>query len=126
MAMPTRGIKVKSDLLEVIRVGLIQTDVDMDVAWNGISRMRTTEAEKSWFEIRRGFRQFLDSDSPPNVVLIPELSVPKRYLEELRHYSRLLNAVVIAGLDYKIDRSRKTVANEAAVIIPQNPGGTKK
>lgn len=117
---------METGLRNTIRVGLIQTDVDFEAAWGGASRMSAAEAGNSWGEIKRGFRSFIDEKGLPNIVLIPELSVPRDRVADLRRYARRLNAVVIAGLDYRIDRRNKILTNQAVVIVPSNLGGTRR
>lgn len=117
---------MEPDILDTVRIGLIQTDVDYEAAWSGVSNMTSAEAGKSWAYIKRGFRSFFDGDLAPQIVLIPELAVPRDRIPDLKRFARSLNAIVIAGMDYRINRVKKIVINEAVVIIPNNPGGTKK
>lgn len=113
--------------LEFVRVGLIQTDLDSSVAWQASTRdgigMSTTESNRTWAQVKRFFRLFMDAKSPPDIILLPELCVAREHVGDLVRYAKIMNAVVIAGLDYKRRPGPRTISNEAIVIVPQASRG---
>jgi len=103
-----------------LKVGLIQTTLDAGVAWGKGPRMSETEQVRSWMEIKRAFRSLANSSMQPNIILIPELALPRGYLPDLKRLSCSMGSVVISGLDYGRNYASKKVRNELVVIIPQN------
>ncbi|MCM2454846.1 carbon-nitrogen hydrolase family protein [Rhizobium sp. CG4] len=113
-------------------VGVIQTSLDADVAWDKneswknavkISKNEEARAKK---EIRHYFSALRGLDKKPDVVLLPELAVPAGYESKLEKIAEDLQCIVIAGLDYNITTTTPpTVSNEAIVIVPRILRGTK-
>lgn len=111
-----------------LRVGVIQTTVDHKAAWldtraglwhEGV-RMSATEEERAKREIRHHLA-FLRTTTPrPDIVLLPELSIPAGFEGHLKRAAESLEAIVIGGLDYIIDASASTptVSNQATIIVP--------
>ena len=64
-------------------------------------------------------------DGQPDIVIFPELSVPIGYQRQLRRAAEELEAIIIAGLDYRIEsgQGRPAVSNEAVVIVPRKLRG---
>ena len=106
---------------EHVHVGLIQTNLDAASAWRDEPTMIVDEQEAAWEDIRWAFRSFAASDPKPEIVLLPELALPRGRIESLRKIAASLRTIVIAGLDYKTDHARKIVWNEAMVMIPGSP-----
>lgn len=106
-------------LNEFVNIGFIQTVVEGNVAWppNAPHRMSRISAEKVWAEIKKGFIDLLSGYEKPHIIVIPELSIPHGYEEELRQLSASSGAVVIAGLDFVHDHLM--VSNKAVVVIPR-------
>lgn len=104
-----------------LRVGLIQTSLDARVAWGAGLPMTACEQALAWSEIRRGFRTLGDDDTSPHMILIPELSVPRDRIADLRRMACRSGSVVIAGVDYKREFSAtaRFASNEGIVIVPK-------
>lgn len=105
---------------ENLKIGFIQTIVESDVAWpkNAPNKMSIHSEEKAWYEIKKGFVDLMNGYGKPNIILIPELSVPLGYEYELRKLSASSGAIVIAGLDFVWNGN--CVSNKAVVIVPKN------
>lgn len=113
-------------------VGVIQTSLDADVAWNKDEAWRNAvkisshEERQAKKEIRHYFSALRGLDKKPDIVLLPELAVPAGYEAKLRRIAEKLECIVIAGLDYKILKATPpTVSNEAIVIVPRRLKGKK-
>lgn len=103
-------------LAETVSVGLVPTLLP-DSSWTeGRLPMSVEAAEHSWVEIERAFRQFHAASDPPQVVVIPEVSVPEGRLAALRRLAAGLGCLVIAGLDFQM--TNDGVVNRAAVLVP--------
>ena len=117
------------NLEDVIRIGIIQTDTDNEVAWAdakaGIFEMDSLEAKKSWSYIRSTLNQMKSSPTPPDIIILPELSIPNDKLKSLRQFANSSGIIIIGGLDYKVNYGVKKVQNQACVIIPSKLKGTK-
>ncbi len=111
-------------LNESVQVGLIQTNLDADCAWQNGPRMERTEEDRAWEEIRWAFRSFSAVTPKPDVILLPELSVPRGRVGSLRRMAASVGAITIAGVDYRLDSKQKQAFNEAIVIIPGGRSGT--
>jgi hypothetical protein len=117
-----------------VLIGVIQTNVDFKSAWR--SRLRVDakgrirpmmyglEQQFVIQEINYALRAFKDGALSPQIILIPELSVPRAYLDKLAWHGRGLDAVIIAGFDYRHGGDEPDgnlqVWNEALAIVPQN------
>lgn len=122
---------------EYLSVALVQTKVPKE-AW-GPSRFpgRSAIIEwRVWQELRIALRGIEDGsiESPPKMILIPELSVPESRIPEMKKIAGSLKAVIMCGVDYKRDfkTKPKQVENRACVIVPHDwpdcdhIGGTKE
>lgn len=107
-------------LEEYINIGFIQTVVEGSIAWPapGPYKMSRLSEVKVWGEIKKGFIDLLSGYERPHLIIIPELSVPHGYENDLKRLSSSSGAVVIAGLDFFHKGSK--VSNRAIVIIPNN------
>ena len=90
---------------EYLNVGLVQTNLEASAAWRaGVGPpMRAMAQAKVWDEVQRSFSYFRAAEPKPQVILIPELSVPRGRIRDLQRAARALGSVVIAGLDYRLD-----------------------
>jgi predicted amidohydrolase len=111
-------VSKSTSLNESLYVGLIQTNVDAASAWRTEPRMETVEQSKAWEEIRWAFRSFSAADPKPDLIVLPELSVPRGRIGSLRKMAASLGSIVVAGTDYRLDWKQKQAFNEALVIIP--------
>ncbi len=99
-----------------IRIGVVPTLLS-DSAWNSAGLTMQTEAAKhSWAEIERAFRQFSVSGDKPDIVVIPEVSVPGYRLPELKRLAGGLGCIVMAGMDFA--STAAGVKNEAVLLVP--------
>jgi len=104
---------------EYINIGFIQTVVEGSVAWpKGTFQMSVESEDKVWSELKKGFIDLLNGYEKPQLIIIPELSVPHGYEYELRRLTASSGAVVIAGLDFT--KNGNKFCNRATVIIPRN------
>lgn len=109
------------DLNEWLRVGIIQTGIH-PAAWANGVKMSPEEEEAAIAEIRTLASAFQGPEAA-DVILLPELAVPRGWERELRRLADQLRAVIVAGVDYR--RMRDGVRNEAVVIIPANWGAER-
>lgn len=109
-----------------LRVGIIQTTVDNVAAWNGGLSMSKVEEERAIAEIQQHLAALNIEDSP-QIILLPEVSVPLGFIPRLRRMAATMNAIIIAGLDFEEVPSSAppAVRNRAAVIIPNRWGSTR-
>lgn len=109
-------------LINNLKIGFIQTVIDSDLAWLEPApslNMKSVAERKVWGDVRKGFYNLKDYLDHPDIVVLPELTVPHGYLDELKILSKALGSVVIGGLDFeKVGTDR--VRNKAVVIVPQN------
>lgn len=105
---------------EFINIGFIQTVVEGQIAWPSSPPFQMTKEseEKVWVELKKGFIELMHGYEKPQLIVIPELSVPHGYELDLRRLAGSSGAVVIAGLDFVY--IGKKVCNRATVIIPRN------
>jgi predicted amidohydrolase len=71
-----------------------------------------------WHEIKKGFRNLKNGFDQPNIIILPELTVPLCYERDLIKLSKHIGAVVVAGLDFIDDG--QNIANRAIIIVPHN------
>lgn len=114
------SVSIVSPFSETLHVGLIQTSLDVGEAWIDSAAMAREEEERAVSEIRRHMVAFRQESIQPDIVLLPELAVPRGFEPRLRRMARTLEAIVIAGLDYRMVTSGdpSVVVNEAVVIVP--------
>jgi hypothetical protein len=107
-------------LAEFVNVGFIQTVVEGDIAWpksHPVQMLKASE-EKVWAELKKGFIDLMHGYEKPQIIVIPELSVPHGYETEVRRLANSSGAVVIAGLDFVYVGNK--VCNRATVMVPRN------
>ena len=118
---------------DTLRVGIIQTSVhdktawidDKSGDWRNYVRMSSQEEGRAKREIRHYLASLAGGERQPDVVLLPELSVPLGYQWHLKRAAEKLECIIIAGLDYRIDTAQPfpAVSNEAIVIVPRTLRG---
>lgn len=101
--------------IEWLRVGLVQTGIH-PCAWDDGAKMSQTEEEAAIAEIRTLMGAFQGPEAA-DIILLPELAVPRGWERELRKLAERLKAVIVAGVDYCM-LPDGGVRNEAIVIIP--------
>lgn len=112
----------RSDHVDFISVGVVQTTIDADLAWLTTSdRPQISDAQDAhvWQEICKAMKSFMDGDRRPKFVLFPELSLPRTRMIDFEKLVCAVNAVVIIGADYKLDDSQKQARNEGIVFVPK-------
>ncbi len=121
---------------EMIKVGIIQTSLDYNVAWhnngNGWEdniRISLYEEMRAKKEIRHYLASLygLEESKKPDIILLSELATPLGYENQLKKAAEALGSIIIAGLDYKIDpdSGKPTVSNKAIIIVPRKLRGQK-
>lgn len=119
---------------DAITVGVVQTSLDYKAAWRGDSadwrdavRMSRSEERRARREVRHYLAFMRDSDRRPDVILFPELSVPIGFVDQLRRSAEVLEAIVVAGVDYRIEPGpgEPMVSNEAVIVVPRKLGGNR-
>lgn len=103
---------------EFFKIGIIQTSLNSGVAWKNGPIMDALEQQRAWEEVREAMRFFHASKSDPDLVLLPELSVPRGCVPYLNRIASYTDTIIVAGLDYNVNPVEKVVRNEAIVIIP--------
>ena len=116
-----------------ISVGVIQTSLldeaawtdDQSGNWKECVRMSLYEERRARKEIRHYFASLRGMERQPDIVLLPELSVPLGFEYKLKRAAEKLESIVIAGLDYRIANTHPepAVTNEAIVIVPRRIRG---
>jgi predicted amidohydrolase len=106
-------------LQEWLNIGVIQTTTDGEVAWADNSKMSDAEAKNAWYEVETGFRRLYDEGDKLDIVLLPELAVPRQNMKDLQRLACQTGTVVIAGVDYNLNLKEKLVSNQAVVIVPK-------
>ena len=108
---------------EAVKVGVIQTNVDWEIAWAGISsrsvKMDRFVEEAVWDQIRLSIASIEDQPDSVDILLLPELSVPQGRIKELTKIAMRLRTILIAGIDYSLDAASGSVRNEALAFIPR-------
>lgn len=108
---------------EFLRLGIIQTTLDLTVAWDPLgsnAQMCDFEAKRAWNEIVKAFTLIKsEPDSrKPHIVILPEFSLPLDRKSDLARIASKLNIVIIAGKDFV--QIGDKVRNEAEIFIPNN------
>ena len=80
-------------------------------------RMHRTAELKIWQEVRKGFINLKNHHTRPDIIILPELTIPAGNENDLKTLCKEIGAVVIAGLDFTNLPSNR-VKNEALVIVP--------
>lgn len=111
---------------QFLKLGIVQTTVHPVNAWKNSVHMAPVEERAVIAQIQHELASLAQQSTPPQIVLLPELTVPIGFLRNLKVIAAQMNAVIIAGMDFDIvSRKSKLVRNRAAVVIP-NAWGTNK
>ena len=105
---------------EYIKIGIIQTSLNREIAFKDGPKIEELEGDRIWNEIKKGYRFFSNEVNKPNIVVLPELSVPRKYIRKLEKISIALNCITIAGVGYNINEDQKTIKNQAIMVVPNN------
>lgn len=120
-----------------LTVGVIQTSLDANAAWQEMAdvggdwkkcvQMSALEEKRAKKEIRHFLSSLKGKEQLPDIVVLPELSVPLGYERHLRSISEEMQTIIIAGLDYQIikEATEPTVSNEAVIVVPRKLYGQK-
>lgn len=114
----TSDKKVYSDYL---KIGFIQTNLDGS-AWNALSKkvnMHNVAERVIWEEVKKGFTNINSETEKPQIIILPELTIPLGYINELKRLTCSIRSVAIAGLDF-IEKDKDYVENKAIVLVPNN------
>lgn len=107
-----------------LKIGFIQVNFDSNAAWgpsNNISLSMKPEVENFvWQEILKGFHKMNNHHTKPDIIIIPELTIPLPYIIKLKELAKNINVVVFAGLEWFIDILNKKVENKAIMVVPNN------
>lgn len=122
---------------EILNVGVIQTSLDAEVAWQSLDdvngdwkkcvRISEFEEKRAKKEIRHFLSSLNGLEESPDIILLPELSVPVGYEGHLSSIADDMQSIIIAGLDYQIESngSEPAVSNEAVIIVPRKLNGKR-
>jgi len=111
-------IPKSAPLKESLYVGLVQTNLDAGSAcaacpeWKSLSKRRPGRKSGGRSEASR-----LQLPKP-DLILLPELSVPQGRIGNLRRMASSLGSIVVAGVDYRLDWQQKHASMKRWVIIP--------
>jgi len=119
-----------------LHVGVVQTSLNAEAAWvdDGMGnwqncvRMSRHEELRAKREIRHFLASLKGRNPSPDIILLPELAIPIGFEQQLKRAAEKLEAIIIAGLDYRIEPAAHTptVSNEALVIVPRRLRGQSK
>jgi hypothetical protein len=114
-------------MMEWLRVGVVQSTLDFRSAWAGSPTMSAVEEMKAENEIDRAINAFAAESSRPHLVLVPELAAPRGMMNKLQMHADRLEAIIIAGMDYRLSASGASfsAANESILFIPKRWLGTR-
>src|ERR1035437_1758663 len=87
-----------------LNIGLIQTTLDLSIAWNSQLRMTEFESKRIWQEIKNGIMNLsvVAPSIKPKIIILPEFSLSLEYENELVQISKTTGCVFIVGLDFII------------------------
>jgi hypothetical protein len=108
------------ELEQTLKIGLIQTTLNPDISWSDNLRITEDEEQRVWKEIKKGFRELKNHSSQPKIVILPELTIPRGYEDDVKKIAKKMGVIIIAGLDFIIDDDTKIAENKALIVIPQN------
>lgn len=107
-------------LRDYLKIGIIQASLDAEAAWSTCPTISASEERYVWGQVKHAFRNFSMGSERPDIIVLPELSVPRGYIKDLRLLSSKLCSIVIAGVDYKKDYWNRKVRNQGVIFIPKN------
>jgi hypothetical protein len=116
--------KMPITLTNFLNVGFIQTNLDEEVAWfdcgTGKWRLPMSKISETQMnaEIEKGFRDVVSYNTPPHIIILPELTLPLGLEKKLEKLCRVSKAIVVAGLDFM--KKPHGIENKAVVMAPNN------
>ncbi|MFI3163663.1 MAG: hypothetical protein R3Y65_04375 [Bacillota bacterium] len=107
---------------EKIKIGFIQTNVDHEMAWSDLygtltSSMNEDAEEMVADELRKGFKFFSEMVMKPEMILIPEYSVPDSLREIIEKFAKENGSVVFFGRDL-VQINKSIVQNKGVAYVP--------
>lgn len=109
---------------EILKIGFIQVNFDSNSTWGPESditlHMKSDVEDYVWQEIQKGFHKMINHHTKPDIIILPELTVPHPYVQKLRKLASEINAVTFAGIDWFVDSDNREVKNKAIMIVPNN------
>ena len=117
-----KGVRKMHNLEKKLRIGIIQTTLNNDIAWRDkgklLCNMNNESENMVMEEIRRGFKEFYErGTSAPKIVLIPEYSIPHSGIKRIKKFAKAIDAVVIGGCDLFVD-AKRNASNKGIIVIP--------
>ena len=100
-------------------IGLIQTNLNHEVAWHRGPRMAEPIQQKIWLEIQNAFRAFKNAEEKPHIIILPELAVPFSRINEMRNFCIGTSAILCFGHDYNLDYEKRHARNQSKIFVPQ-------
>lgn len=108
-----------AEFREMLKICLVQTNCSPDY-WRLDVRHRAVYAEQLWSYVRSCVAALRLMPDRIDVVLLPELSLPRARVRDLERFAKELGVIIIVGLDYLIREDTKRAVNEALVLVPDN------
>lgn len=109
---------------ETLKIGYIQVNFDNMTAWgpsNDITLSIKPEVEEYiWQEVLKGFHKMNNHHTKPDIIVIPELTIPNPYIRGLEKLATETNCVVFAGLDWQKNYINQQIRNNAIMIVPNH------
>lgn len=81
---------------------------------------RSVYAEELWSYVRSCVAALKLLPERVDIVLLPELSLPRSRIADLDRIAKELAVIMIVGLDYLVRPDTKEVINEALIVVPDN------
>ncbi|PKN35945.1 MAG: hypothetical protein CVU61_00120 [Deltaproteobacteria bacterium HGW-Deltaproteobacteria-19] len=107
---------------DALLVGIAQTTLDANSAWNidsAVPKMTTEQDEYVWLEICKAMRNFQDDGLVPRIIVFPELSLPHTRLDDFERLVCALNVIALVGIDYTLDSATRTAKNQGIIFVPK-------
>ena len=118
---------MSNNFVDYMRVALTQTSLNHRVAYSAGPRMDVLEEAVAISEISQFLAGLRTTVPAPDIVLLPELSIPVGYTRHLRRAAQTLKAIIIGGTDYveAPAGSRPRVMNQAIMVVPSHWRGRR-
>lgn len=107
---------------KILAVGVIQTTVDASRAWKegALTPAMSAEVDEyAWQEIVKAMRAFQEDGVRPQLVVLPELSLPRTRLDDFERLVASLNVIAVVGVDYRLGHVSRSARNEGIVFVPR-------
>lgn len=105
------GISYKQVLLGIS--SLLTSDATWAAAANGVSDL----SRERYQRIEDVVNQAIQARPRPTHLLLPELSLPERWLGTVTGLLRDSGISLIAGLDYHVDKAKSSIHSEAVLVL---------